>query len=218
MASDPRDHVTALLSRGEEEPAGADAGVKGAAPGPRAADELLPLVYDELRRLAQAYLRNERGDHTLQATGLVHEAYLRLVHQDRVDWRGRRHFVAVGARMLRRVRGVHARRRGSDKRGADWRRVSLEGAAPVLARALDDAEVLALDRALARLGELDPRQAQVVELRFFTGLDVAAVAELLGVSKRTVEGDWSHARAWLRRELSGGGETTVGTPHPREPA
>lgn len=194
MPSDLRERVTELLSRtGAAEEAGG---------GRLGADELMPVVYDELRRLAGAYLRQERGDHTLQATGLVHEAYLRLVHQERVEWQGRRHFFAVGAQVMRRLLVDHARRKGSVKRGGDWQRVTLDAASPILGRPLDPLEVLALDRALARLAELDPRQAQVVELRFFAGLDVAEVAEMLGVSKRTVEGDWTHARAWLRRELS----------------
>jgi RNA polymerase sigma factor (TIGR02999 family) len=197
MTGDPRDHVTALLASYDE------AEGLGSAAREEAAAELLPAVYDELRRLAQTYMTRERGEHSLQATGLVHEAYLRLVRQDRVSWRGRRHFFAVAAQVMRRLLVDHARRRRSHKRGGDWQRVTLEGLGPLLGHQLAEEELLALDRALERLAALDPRQAEVVELRFFAGLEVAEVAATLGVSKRTVEGEWTHARAWLRRELAG---------------
>jgi RNA polymerase sigma-70 factor (ECF subfamily) len=203
MASASRDRVTGLLTqytdRATSSAGGGDAGSEGAEAG-----ELLPLVYDELRRLARGYLRRERAGHSLDATALVHEAYLRLVDQSRVAWRGRRHFLAVGAQMMRRLLVDHARRRGSVKRGGEWERVSL-GGADVFEHPLDPAALLDLDRALAALAALDPRAAQVVELRFFGGLEVAEIAELLGISKRSAEGDWAHARAWLRRALAGGG-------------
>jgi len=178
----------------------------GAADHRRAAEKLMPLVYDELRRLAHGYLRRERPNHTLESTALVHEAYLRLADQQRVSWRGRTHFLAVGAQMMRRLLVDHARHRGRVKRGRDWQRITLDGAASsLLGRHLGHDELLALDQALTKLAELDERQARVVELRFFSGLEVAEVAEVLGVSKRTVEGYWTHARAWLRRELASGG-------------
>ncbi|MEE8523939.1 MAG: ECF-type sigma factor [Thermoanaerobaculia bacterium] len=175
----------------------------GTADHGRAAEELMPVVYDELRRLAQGYLRGERSNHTLESTALVHEAYLRLADQERVSWRGRTHFLAVGAQMMRRLLVDHARHRGRVKRGRDWRQVTLDHAlTPLLGRALGHDELLALDQALTKLAELDERQARIVELRFFSGLEVAEVAEILGVSKRTVEGHWTHARAWLQRELA----------------
>ena len=194
MAEDRASRVTEIV-----------ASLSGTDTDPRRADELMPLVYDELRRLADHYLRGERRGHTLQATALVHEAYLKLVDQTRVNWQGRTHFFAVGARVMRHLLIDHARGRGRAKRGGDWHRVTLsEGVAPGSAGDLSPDELLALEECLDRLAELDPRQARVVELRFFGGLTVAEVAGLLGVSRRTVEGDWTHARAWLARELSRG--------------
>lgn len=170
-----------------------------------AAEELMPAVYDELRRLARSYLRQERSDHTLQPTALVHEAYMRLVDQDRVAWKGRTHFFSVGARMMRRLLVDYARRRNRVKRGGEWQRVTFGHAVtPLLGRELDQDEMIALDQAIEKLYDLDERQARIVELRFFTGLEVAEVARALEVSKRTVEGHWTHARAWLRRELASG--------------
>ena len=167
------------------------------------AGELMPLVYDELRRLARSFLLRERRDHTLQPTELVHEAFVRLVDQSRVDWRGRTHFRAVGARVMRRILVDHARKHGSAKRGGGWLRITLgESLLRSSDAELDLAEVLSLNDALDRLRRIDEREAQVVELRFFGGLTGAEVAEVLGVSSRTVEGDWMHGRAWLRRELS----------------
>lgn len=166
----------------------------------RSPEELLPLVYDELRALARSFLARERVGHTLQPTALVHEAFLRLVDQRRVNWKGRAHFFAVAAQMMRRVLVDSARKKKASKRGGGWERVSLSnepGGPELLVE-----EVLALDAALTKLAELDPRQARVVELRFFAGLGSAETADLLGVSKRTVEGDWTHARTWLKRELA----------------
>jgi RNA polymerase sigma factor (TIGR02999 family) len=195
MTHELRRQVTDILTTLDG--AGADRG--------RAAEELMPVVYDELRRLAHGYLRRERAGHTLESTALVHEAYLRLADQQRVSWRGRTHFLAVGARMMRRLLVDHARHRGRVKRGGDWRRITLDGAvASLLGRDLGPEDLLALDQALRKLADLDERQARIVELRFFSGLEVAEVAEVLGVSKRTVEGHWTHARAWLRRELASG--------------
>ncbi len=165
-------------------------------------EELLPVVYDELRRLAGAFMARERSDHTLDATALAHEAYLRLVDQSRVDWQGRSHFLALGAQAMRRLLVDHARVRRRAKRGGDWRRVTLGyELLPETAGGLGRDEVLTLHRAVEQLAELSPRQAQVVELRFFGGLSVPEVATVLGLSQRTVEGDWTHARAWLRRAL-----------------
>ena len=178
-------------------------------PGPdreaeRAASELLPIVYKELRRLARSYLAKERSDHTLQPTELVHEAYVRLVDGTEVDWQGRTHFMAVGAGARRRVLIDHARRRGAQKRGGAPQRVTLvESLRSTPAVAFDLAELTNLDRALEKLAGLDGRGARVVELRFFAGLKTAEIAEVLGVSRRTVVRDWTYARAWLRRELSG---------------
>jgi RNA polymerase sigma factor (TIGR02999 family) len=174
-------------------------------PGAATPEALLPLVYDELRVLARKYLSRERPGHTLQATALVHEAYLRLVDQTRVDWQGRTHFFAVGARVMRNLLIDHARARGRVKRGGEWKRVTLaERLTPNGRGEYDPEQLLALDESLERLAQLDERQAKVVELRFFGGLTVPEVAHLLGVSQRTVEGDWTHARAWLKRELGRG--------------
>jgi RNA polymerase sigma factor (TIGR02999 family) len=180
------------------------AGLGGTEGADRAsAEELLPLVYDELRQLARRYLNRERPGHTLQPTALVHEAYIKLVDQSRVDWQGRTHFFAVGARVMRNLLIDHARAKGRAKRGGGRHRVTLaEGMTPFASGELDVDQLLAVNEGLERLAELDPRQAKVVELRFFGGLTVPEVALVLGVSQRTVEGDWTHARAWLRRELS----------------
>ncbi len=166
-------------------------------------DELVPLVYDELRRLARGFLSRERPDHTLQPTALVHEAYLRLADQSRVDWAGRTHVCAIGAKMMRRLLIDHARARGRRKRGGDVQKVTLlEGLTPGRRDELDLDELLTLDDALEELAAESPRQAMIVEQRFFGGLTVEEVAERLSVSKRTVEADWAAARAWLRRRLA----------------
>jgi RNA polymerase sigma factor (TIGR02999 family) len=166
-------------------------------------DELLPLVYDELRRQAARFLRAQAPGHTLQPTALVHEVYLRLVDQPTVEWEGRTHFFGVAARAMRSVLVDHARARHAAKRGGRARAVTL-GAAHGIAGGTADAEVdvLALDEALTRLAALDPRQTQVVELRYFGGLSIEETAHVLGVSGATVERDWKTARLWLRRELS----------------
>ena len=165
-----------------------------------ALDRLVPQVYEELHRLAERYMRQERPDHTLQATSLVNEAYLKLLDQSRVQWQGRTHFFAVGAQAMRRILVDHARRRQRLKHGGQRARVTLdEGVALTPDR---DQDVLALDEALVKLAKLDERQAKVVELRFFAGLTVDEVADVLDVSKRTVEVDWTMARAWLHRERS----------------
>jgi RNA polymerase sigma factor (TIGR02999 family) len=166
-----------------------------------AADELMPLVYDRLRLLAQKLLRHESAAHTLQPTALVNEAYLRMVGQHQVDWQGKTHFFAIGAKMMRRILVDHARRKLSKKRGGGMHRIELADDLCVSNR--NDEDVMAIEEALDKLSSLDPRQAQIVELRFYGGLTVEEVAEVLGVSKRTVESDWTMLRAWLRRELSG---------------
>ncbi|MDH3255564.1 MAG: ECF-type sigma factor [Acidobacteriota bacterium] len=170
--------------------------------GGNAAEDLLPLVYDELRRLARGFLSRERPGHTLQPTALVHEAYLRLANQSRVAWQGRSHFLAVGAKVMRRLLIDHARGRGRIKRGGDQQRITFNEVVTPSERDLGLDELLALDTALQELAVNNARQAEIVELRFFAGMTVAEVAEYLGVSKRTVEGDWAEARDWLRQRLS----------------
>lgn len=166
-----------------------------------AAEQLFALLYDSFHDLAARYLKAERPGHTLSPTALVHEAYLKLVDQSRVSWQGRTHFLAVGAQAMRRILVDHARARKRSKRGGGRVRIQLaEGLALSVQR---DEDVLAVDEALARLAKVDPRQATIVELRFFGGLGVAEVAEFLALSKRTIENEWTMARAWLRRELGG---------------
>jgi RNA polymerase sigma factor (TIGR02999 family) len=165
-----------------------------------AAAKLMPLVYDEFRALAARHLRHERPNHTLQPTALVHEAYLRLIDQTRVDWQGRTHFFAIGAQAIRRILVDHARQRKRQKRGGGAGRVTLDEAVALAPQR--EEEILALDEAMEKLAKLDSRQAEVVEMRFFAGMSVEEVSEVLGVSKRTIEGDWTMARAWLMRELS----------------
>ena len=166
------------------------------------AEELFPIVYDELRRLAQWQMGNDAG-HTLQPTALVHEAYLRLVDQEKSDWRGRTHFIAFTSKVMRNLLIDQARRRASSKRGGDRQKVTLiDQASPSGNRDLDTDQLLTLNAALERLAEEDDRAAKIVELRYFGGLKVDEVAEVLGVSKRTIEGHWTHARAWLARELN----------------
>ena len=165
-----------------------------------ALDRLMPLVYDELRALAERSLRHERSGHTLQGTALVHEAYLKLVDHRQVRWQDRAHFFAVAAQLMRRILVDHARRHGAAKRGSGEPRLPLDEAdAPAAPAPLGD--WLALDRALERLGALHERQARTVELRFFGGLTIEETAEVLQVSPATVKNDWSLARGWLYREL-----------------
>jgi RNA polymerase sigma factor (TIGR02999 family) len=160
---------------------------------------LLPLVYDELRRLAQRYLQRERPDHTLQATALVHEAYLRLVDQRQAQWQNRAHFFGVAAQMMRRLLVDHARQQHAAKRGGAAPQLALDEALQVAdARAAD---VVTLDEALTALAALDPQQSRIVELRFFGGLTIEETAEVVGVSPATIKRDWSMAKAWLYREL-----------------
>jgi RNA polymerase sigma-70 factor, ECF subfamily len=163
-------------------------------------DDLVPLVYRELRRLAAGYLRSEPAGHTLQPTALVHEAFLKLANQRNADLQGRTHVLAIGAQAMRRILVDHARRKRRSKRGGGMRRIALDEATMLSPRR--DEDLLAVDEALCKLAEIDERQAAIVELRFFGGLSVEEVAESLGLSKRTIEKEWTMVRAWLRRELS----------------
>ena len=182
MPSDPREYAIA-----------SDTGVPD--------DALVPVVYHELRRLAQGYLRGERRGHTLQATALVHEAYLRLVAQDPSVWDDRSKFVGIAAHLMRQILVEHARSRHREKRGGpNQQRVPLDEAVAVIDPAHAD-RWEALDAALDRLAALSPRQTQVVELRYFGGLTIDETAAVLDVSPKTIKRDWSVARAWLRREL-----------------
>ena len=165
----------------------------------QALDKLTPLVYEELRHQAARYLRRERPGHTLQTTALIHEAYLRLIDAKDVHWQSRAHFFAIAANLMRRILVEHARRRDADKRGGSHVRVQLDEALAVAVES--DVDLLAIDEALDRLAAIDPQQARVVELRFFSGLSVEETAAALGVSPKTVKRDWSVARAWLRREI-----------------
>jgi RNA polymerase sigma factor (TIGR02999 family) len=167
-----------------------------------ALDQLMPLVYSELHRLAQSYLQRERSDHSMQATALVNEAYLRLVDAQRVRWENRAHFFAISARVLRQILVDFARRRSYQKRGGGMRPLSLD-ATLIVGESPDD-NLAALDEALERLAEIDARKSQVVELRFFGGLTVEETAEVLKVSAETVKRDWRLAKSWLKRFLSEG--------------
>ncbi len=166
-----------------------------------ALDQLMPIVYDELRRQAARYLRREQAGHTLQTTALIHEAYVRLVDQRNVQWQNRAHFFGIAAQLMRRILVDHARTKKRVKRGGSNVRVSL-GDATVAVKG-QDLDVVALDEALERLAQIDEQQSRVVELRFFSGLTVEETAEVMGISKATVKRDWSMAKAWLHRELSG---------------
>jgi RNA polymerase sigma factor (TIGR02999 family) len=165
-----------------------------------AREQMLPLVYDELRRLAAGYMNRERPDHTIQATALVHEAYLRLIDQQRVDWQNRAQFVGLAAVMMRRILVNHARDRVAAKRGGVQERISLSVALDVFSRPAVD--VLALHEALERLSALDARKVQIVELKFFGGMTTAEIAKVLAISTATVEREWHFARAWLYAALS----------------
>jgi RNA polymerase sigma factor (TIGR02999 family) len=166
---------------------------------PGALDRVLPIVYEELKLLAESVFRAERADHTLQATALVHEAYLRLVGSADLEWKSRRHFFGIAAQAMRQVLVDHARRRGAVKRSAA-RAVTLDDDVPVSVAASPD-DILGVDAALERLKALSPRAAQVVELRYFAGLGLEEIAETLGTSLATVKRDWLSAKAWLQREL-----------------
>jgi RNA polymerase sigma factor (TIGR02999 family) len=166
-----------------------------------ALDQLYPLVYNELRRLAHGYLRRERKGHTLQTTALINEAYLRLVDQKNVHWANRSHFFGISAKIMRRILIDHARRYDYAKRGGGAQRISLDEAA-IVAKQRGRA-LLMLDEALTSLAKIDPRRSQVVELRYFGGLNNEEIAGVLKISENTVMRDWNMARAWLYQELSG---------------
>ena len=187
IATDRPNHVTQLL-------------VDWKLGDANALDQLIPLVYQELRKVAAAYLRSERHNHTLQPTALLHEAYIRMVDQEMPEWQNRAHFLGVAARLMRQILVDHARSHKSSKRGAELKRISLSDARPA-----DNLEmqptVLALDEALTRLADFDERKARVIEMRAFGGMSVEDTAEALGVSEPTVKRDMRFARAWLRREL-----------------
>ena len=171
----------------------------------KAVSQLMPLVYDELRRLAASYLRRERPGQTLQATALVHEAYVRLIGEKAHNWQNRTHFLAIAALSMRQILVQRARARRAAKRGGDPARITLDErlmAAPSRGEA-EEIDVVALDAALDRLAKLNERQAKIVELRYFGGLGVEEAAEALGISPATVKRDWTLARAWLKRELAG---------------
>jgi RNA polymerase sigma factor (TIGR02999 family) len=178
--------------------------------GDRAAlDALVPVVYKELRRLAHYELRKERPDHTLQSTALVHEAYFRLVGQDLPQWESRTHFFAIAAQLMRQILVDYARRRRASKRGSGACMLTLDDA--MILPQGKDVDVVAIDDALNALAEVDPRQSRVVELRFFAGLSLEEISEVMGIATATVQRDWTAARAWLYREIS----RTPISPRPR---
>lgn len=168
-----------------------------------ALDNLLPIVYQELKQMARRYLRAESAAHTLQATALVHDAYMRLVDQTRVSWQNRAHFFAIASEMLRRILVDYARARHRQKRGGGMIRVTLHDVHPAKG---DDLDLLELDEALTRLKEIDPKQVKIIELRYFAGLSIEETADIVGVSTATVKREWSMARAWLYREIRKGPE------------
>jgi RNA polymerase sigma factor (TIGR02999 family) len=165
----------------------------------QALDRLMPFVYNELRRLAKNYMRNQRSDHTLQTTALVNEAYLRLIDSSQVRWQNRTHFFAISAQLMRRILVDFARAKKANKRGGDNQKITFDEQLPVSEE--KESDLLALDEALQELALLNARQAQIVEMRYFGGMNEKEVAEALEISTRTVRRDWSVARAWLFREL-----------------
>lgn len=167
-----------------------------------AADKLMPLVYDELRKVASRYLRKERSDHTLQPTALVNEAYLKLVDISNVDWQDRAHFFAVASQVMRRILVDYARAKATDKRGGENQKLALDEAIS-LSSERENPDLLALDEALNQLAEFDEQQARIVELRFFGGLSVEETAVVTGVSPATIKREWAMAKAWLYRKLDG---------------
>ena len=166
-----------------------------------ATDELIELLYEDFRSIAEVQLNRENSGHTLDPTALVHEAFLRLIDQNRVEWQGRTHFLAIGAQAMRRVLVDHARRKQRTKRGGGWQRVAMPTDELTISPH-DEQQVLAVDEAIRELSKLDPRQALIVELRFFGGMTSQEVASYLGVSKPTVDRQWRVAKAWLRQQLS----------------
>jgi RNA polymerase sigma factor (TIGR02999 family) len=187
MATGPAPEVTQLLvnwSRGDK----------------AALEQLMPLVYGELRRLASAYLRRERPNHTLQSTALVHEAFMRLVNQRDVEWRSRAHFYGIAAQMIRRILVDYARSQHAEKRGAGAVKLELDEA--MAAPSQSEFDLLGLNEALERLSAMDERQGRIVELRFFAGLSIEETAEVMQLSPASIKREWQSARAWLFRELT----------------
>ena len=166
----------------------------------QALDRLMPLVYDELHRMASRYLRREREGHTLQTTALINEAYLRIVDQNRVNWQNRAHFFGVAAQMMRRILVDHARSHLYAKRGGGAQKLTLDEA--IATPQERDLDLVALDDALTALAEIDPQQSRIIELRFFGGLTIVETAEVLNISPATVKRDWNMAKAWLYGEIS----------------
>jgi RNA polymerase sigma factor (TIGR02999 family) len=189
MASLPAPDVTQLLAQWS----GGDQA---------ALDQLLPLVYSELRRLASAYLRRERSNHTLQSTALVHEAFMRMVHQQDVQWKSRAHFFAIAAQMIRRILVDYARSAHAEKRGSGAVKLALDEAMAVPQASAGDVDLLGLNDALDQLAQMDERQSRIVELRFFAGLSIEETAEVLQLSPATIKREWQTARAWLFREMT----------------
>lgn len=167
----------------------------------QAFDELLPIIYNELHRLAHNYLNRERDDHTLQTTALVHEAYLKLVDQNNVQWQNRSHFFAIAAQAMRRILIDNARRHAANKRGNTPEKLSLDDAATISVERNEN--LLALDDALKQLEAIDPQQSRVIELRYFGGLTIEETAEVLNLSPATVKREWAMARAWLYKSITG---------------
>ena len=186
MSEHPTDNLTSLLHQVSQ-------GDRGAV------DLLLPVIYDELRKLAANYLRRERPDHTLQPTALVHEAYLRLIDQSRVNWQNRAHFFGVAAQIMRRLLVDHARKHNAEKRGPDFQKLSLD---ENIDRAVErSAELIALDDALKTLATFDAQKARMVELRYFGGLSIEETADVMGVTPTTIKRHWRFAKAWLHGEM-----------------
>lgn len=171
-----------------------------------ALDKLIPVVYDQLRRQAASYLRRERVDHTLQASALINEAYLRLIEQHSMNWQNRDQFFAVAAQMMRRILVDHAKGKHREKRGGSMIKVTLGKAMEVEAGSGRGMDLIALDEALKRLGAIDEQQSRIVELRYFSGLSIEQTAKVLNISPATVKRDWRMAKAWLRREIGGSSE------------
>jgi RNA polymerase sigma factor (TIGR02999 family) len=196
MAGDdvPQAEITGLLKRWQ-------AGDR------QALDEVTPLVYRELHKMASRYLSRERPDQTLQSTALVHEAFLKLVDQRRVDWQSRSHFFGLAARLMRRILVDHARHTRRIKRGGDWQKVQLDDAPEPGSSGPDPADVITLDRAMQELEQFDPRQCRIVELRFFAGLSVEETAEAMQLSPATIKREWTIARAWLYQRMASIPET-----------
>ncbi len=179
----------------------------------QAQEKLLPLIYNELRRLAHNFLHHERPGHTLQTTALVHEAYLKLIDQKHVRWQNRAHFFAISAQAMRRILIDSARRHTADKRGGKGEKISLEEVALVCSN--PDSNLLALDEALNKLAQIDEQQSRIVELRYFGGLTIEETATVMNLSPATIKREWAMARAWLYEAIAGGSEPGGERPRPR---